>query len=166
MQRRIVVLCALFATFATMAQAQFSSTPPAPQNPGNSFTIKCGGYLVVQQITSTWNVGTINCTTTATVNEVPFQGLTFSETHQTAPTQINVWGVIVGTLTNGDQVYFDYHNVWPVRNGVAGAGTMTYKIVGGTGSANGATGAGTCLLPTASTGGVTQLTCTGNSAAH
>jgi len=151
MKRKIFSICALFAGFAAMAQAQTSG----------AFTISCGQITVEQQISATSTVGTFTCTTNATINGIPFSGLTFSTTAQSGATVNNVWGVIVGTLTNGSEVFFEYHNVVPARNGAAvGTGTLSYKIVGGTGIANGITGSGTCKTALTSTG--SEDSCVGN----
>ncbi|MFZ2021701.1 MAG: hypothetical protein WBP71_08845 [Terracidiphilus sp.] len=147
MRRRIFALCALFAGFATMAQAQAN------------FSINCPPPLVTQEITKTWTVDTFLCTTDGAISGVAFKGLTLSRTLQYGPTEDNVWGVMVGALANGDQVFFDYHTVFPVKNGVAGNGTLTYKMVGGTGLANGITGSGTCKV--VSTSGGAQDACVG-----
>lgn len=136
MKHRILALCALFAGFGAMSHAQASG----------SFSITCSPDTVSEQISANWVIATFPCTTTANINGVPFKGLTFSSTGQFGPTETNVCGVIVGSLTSGDQVFFEYHTVLPVRNGVAGIGTLTYKIVGGTGIANGITGSGNCKV--------------------
>jgi hypothetical protein len=150
MKGRIIALCALVAGLAAMARAQ------AP----GSFSVKCNPKVVNQEISSTWDVGTFTCTTDAAISGVPFKGLMVSATSQYAPAETNVWGVFVGTLANNDQVFFEYHVVAPAKNGVVGIGTMTYKIVGGTGIANGITGSGTCkAAPIA--GGGTEDACVG-----
>jgi hypothetical protein len=151
MRCKFLALCALFAGLATMARAQ------AP----GSFTIQCGPQIVTEEITKTWVIGTFNCTTDATINGVPFKTMTHSATAQYGATETNVWGVIVGVLANSDQVFFEYHTVGPVKNGVAGIGTMTYKKVGGTGIANGITGSGTCTVPPSTPSGSPAHPCVG-----
>ena len=150
MKRKIFAICALFAGFAAMAQAQTSG----------QFSISCGQITVQQQITATSTISTFPCTTNATINGVAFTGLTFSATGQLDATVGNVWGVIVGTLTNGSAVYFEYHTSYTRRNGVDSIPVLTYKIVGGTGTANGISGSGTCNVNTATT--PVEDSCVGN----
>jgi hypothetical protein len=134
MKLKIIALCALFAGSVAMAQAQ------AP----GSFSITCNPTLVVYQFSATQSVETFTCTTTAAVNGVPFNGLTFSQTVLGTASESNVWDVVVGVLANGDQVYIQFHTVARATSGVSRSGTSTYKIVGGTGIANGISGSGTC----------------------
>jgi hypothetical protein len=149
MRCKILVFCALLTCSAVAAMAQ------AP----GAFTLSCGKPIVSQEITKSTLIGTFNCTSTATVNGLPFKGLTFSSYALYGASENNVWGVIVGALTNGDQVFFEYHNIVPVRNGATGIGNFSYKIVGGTGSANGIAGSGSCKAETTPDG--SQLDCVG-----
>ena len=149
MKCRIVVFCALLAASAAMARAQVQGTIAnnAPAQAQGAFTITCGPNLVTQEITTATKVGTFNCTTNANVNGVALKGMTWSAYGQYGPSANNVWGVIVGTLASGDQVYFTYYTVDTVKNGVIVSGSTTYKIVGGTGAVNGISGSGTCGVP-------------------
>ena len=147
MRFKIFAICALFAGFGAMAQAQTSGP----------FTISCGQTTVSQQITASWTIATFPCTTNAIINGVAFTGLTFSATAQYGATENNIYGVFVGTLANGSAVYFEYHSIAPVR----GPGTkLSYKIVGGTGTASGISGAGSCNVTVTSTGA--EDSCVGN----
>jgi hypothetical protein len=137
MRLKIAFACALFAFTSTTLFAQASGT----------FTIHSNPVTVSQDITPSTQVFTSTGTTTAQINGVAITGLTYSGYGQTTATEIKVWGVMVGTLANGDQVHFVYQRVSPVRNRVTLAGTFTYKIVGGSGVAKGIAGSGTCVLP-------------------
>jgi hypothetical protein len=53
-----------------------------------------------------------------------------------------------------------YQRVSPVRNRVTLVGTLTYKIVGGTGVAQGIAGSGTCTVPAPTPAG-DDLACAG-----
>jgi hypothetical protein len=152
MKRKILAICALFAGFAAMGQAQTSG----------QFSISCGQTTVEQQITATSTISTFPCTTNATINGVAFTGLTFSATGQFDATVANVWGVFVGTLSNGNAVYFEYHTSYTRRNGVDSIPVLTYKIVGGTGIATGISGSGTCKVTGTSTAGGAEDSCVGN----
>src|SRR5580658_10239061 len=153
MNRKILALCALLAA-AAIAQAQTFGSP-APAQSSGAFTIKCNPTTVSQTIQPGWTISTFTCQTTATINGVPFTVLTYSATGQVSAAANNVWGVIVGTLANGDQAYFEYHT-----SGRPGSAlTMTYKMTGGTGIANGMTGSGRCNVPA---GAGSELTCNGN----
>jgi hypothetical protein len=139
MRLKIALACALFA---------FTSATPFSQAPG-AFTMHSTPVIVSQNITPSSYVFTFTATTTAQINGVAIKGLTFSGYAQSGPAEFHVWGVIVGELANGDQVTFMYQRVSPVRNGVTLEGTLTYKIVGGTGAAKGITGSGSCKIPQA-----------------
>lgn len=153
MRFKIFAICALFAGFGAMAQAQTSG----------SFTISCSPNTVSQQISATSTIATFPCTTNATINGIAFTGLTFSATGEFSVTEANVWGVIVGTLTNGSEVFFEYHTTFTRRNGVESIPVLSYKIVGGTGIANGISGAGTCKVSTTpSAAGGAEDSCVGN----
>jgi hypothetical protein len=167
MKHRILVLCALFAGFTTtaaaQAQGQIQAQGPA-QAPG-SFTIKCSPTLVGYQFSSTQTVSAYSCTTDATINGVAVNGLTFSQTNQAISGETRAWGVIVGSLTNGDLVFFEFQAVSRDTSSTGSAATMSYKIVGGTGIANGISGSGTCKA-TGTVGKGNEQTCTGTYAAH
>lgn len=134
LKHTIIALCVLVAGLAATAHAQ------AP----GSFTISCNPTLVAYQFTATQSVSTFTCTTNATINGVPFSGLTFSQAVDGTASERNVWDVAVGTLANGNQVFLQFHTVARAINAVSSTGTTTYKIVGGTGIANGISGSGTC----------------------
>jgi hypothetical protein len=142
MKHAIFALCVLFAGFAATAKAQVQALPPA-QAPG-SFTIKCNPTLVTYQFTATQTVSAYACTTDAMINGVAINGLTFSQTNISTPSETQNWGVIVGSLINGDLVFFQYQALARKTSAVTDAATMSYKIVGGTGIANGISGSGTC----------------------
>jgi hypothetical protein len=146
MKHMLFALCVLFAGFAATAEAQVQgqAQAPAPAPASGSFSIKCSPNLVSYAFSQTQTVWTYACTTDAAVNGVPFGGLTFSATNQRVTGGSVIWGVIVGTLTNGDRVFFQFHTDAKAVNGVDTAGETTYKIVGGTGIANGIAGSGTC----------------------
>lgn len=150
MKLRIFALCALFAGFAALSRAQAPGT----------FSIKCNPTLLVYQFTATQSVSTFTCTTDAVINGVPFNGLTFSQTVQGTARDRNVWDVVVGALANGDQVFFQMHTVAGAISSVSSTGTTTYKIVGGTGIANGISGSGTCK-GTGVQGKGSEMTCVG-----
>jgi hypothetical protein len=150
MTPRIFALCALFAGVATVAQAQ------AP----GSFTIKCSPSLVVYQFSATQSIWTYTCTTDAVINGVPITGLTFSQTAQGTAIARDAWGVIVGSLANSDKVFFQFNVAAHNTSSVTNAGILSYKIVGGTGIANGISGSGTCS-GTGVQGGGSESTCVG-----
>jgi len=146
MKHRIVVLCALFAGFAatTVAQVQGQGQAPTQAQDSGSFTIKCDPTLVDYQISSTQSVMTYLCQTTATINGVAFRGLAFSQFSLSNGAEAEDRGVIVGTLANGDQVFFEYQAASRRTGSTGTAGTLSYKIVGGTGNASGISGSGNC----------------------
>ncbi|HVN93551.1 MAG TPA: hypothetical protein VMT38_07640 [Terracidiphilus sp.] len=158
MKHRIFVLCVLVVGFAATARAQVQALPQA-QAPG-TFTIKCNPNLVTYKFSTTQTVSAYECTTDATINGVAFKGLSFSQTNQNVTGVTKDWGVIVGTLTSGDMVFFDYQAEAQSTSATTFTGAMTYKIVGGTGSANGITGSGTCKAGGAQGKGDQQV-CTG-----
>ena len=150
MRLKIAFACALFAFTSTTLFAQAAGT----------FTIHSGPVIVSQDITPTTQVFTSAGTTTAQVNGVAITGVKFSGYGQTTPTAVKVWGVMVGSLANGDQINMIYQRVSPVRNRVTLVGTLTYKIVGGTGTAKGIAGSGTCTVPAPTPAG-DDLACAG-----
>jgi len=154
MKHRIVVLCALFAGFTATAAAQ------APARASGSFTIQCDSALVVYQFSSTQSVMAYQCATNATINGVSFKGLAFSQTSQGNATEAEDRGVFVGALANGDQVFFQYQSTSHRTGSTGTALTMSYKIVGGTGIANGISGSGTCN-GTGTVGKGNEQTCSG-----
>src|SRR5271170_3326318 len=107
MRLKIAFACALFA---------FTSTTLLAQAPG-TFTIHTNPSTVTQDITPLTKVWTSTGTTTAQINGVAITGLTFSAYGQSTPGEFRVWGVMVGTLANGDQVTFIYQRIAPMRNG-------------------------------------------------
>jgi len=149
MKPGIVVLCALFAGLTATAGAQMQGQLQAPAQARGSFTIQCDPPLVGYLFSSTQTVSAFLCSTNATINGVAFKGLSFSDTglcnsiNGAMPSACENWGVFVGALANGDQVFFQYQAT-SRRVGTATSGTMSYKIVGGTGSANGISGSGNC----------------------
>jgi hypothetical protein len=152
MKFRMLLLCALSAGLAATAQGQTQGQA------GSAYTQTCEtADLVLLNINSTSGIGTFDCTTNATVNGVAITGLRYSAYTQLGATQNNTWGVIVGTLANGGQVYFAYHTLRTVRNGVVGDGSLVYQIVSGTGTAAGIKGSGTCKM----TGNTAQRPCVG-----
>jgi len=134
MKHRIVVLCVLVASFAATARAQ------AP----GSFAIKCNPATVSYQFSPTEEISSFVCTTDAMINGVAFNGLTFSQANETVGGESKDWGVIVGSLVNGSLVFFQYQAVAARTGAATGVATMSYKIVGGTGTAIGISGSGTC----------------------
>jgi hypothetical protein len=161
----IVALCALFAGLTATAGAQMQGQIQAPAQARGSFTMQCDPLLVGYLFSSTQTITTYLCSTNATINGVAFKGLTFSDAGQcnsvdgAMPTACEDWGVFVGALANGDQVFFQYQAT-SRRAGTATSGTMSYKIVGGTGSANGISGSGNCNS-TGTVGKETVRTCSG-----
>lgn len=150
MKHRIFALCVLVAGFSATTRAQVQPLAPAhapapAQAPGSgSFTIKCNPDLVTYRFSPTQTIATYTCTTDGAINGVAFTGLTFSQTHETNGRETKNWGVIVGTLTNGDMVFFEYQAVAEQTSATTNAATMSYQIVGGTGIANGISGSGSC----------------------
>lgn len=130
-----LALCTLIAALAAMARAQ------AP----GSFSIKCNPAMVNYQFDPTQAISTQACTTDAVISGVPFKALTFSQAVQYGATENSTYGVIVGTLASGDQVFFEFHTLAQhAVNAPNGVGSTTYKIVGGTGAAAGISGSGNC----------------------
>jgi hypothetical protein len=142
----IVVLCALFAGFTATAAAQVQGQAQgqAPAQASSSFTMQCQPTLVTYLFTSTEGVMAYNCATDATINGVAFKGLAFSQVSLGNTSGSEDRGVIVGALANGDQVFFQYQATSRRTSNTTSAATMSYKIVGGTGIANGISGSGNC----------------------
>jgi hypothetical protein len=164
MKRSVVLFCALFAgliaTAGAQVQGQAQGQAPASAPASGSFTIKCNPNLVTYQFSSTQTVSAYACTTDATINGVAFNGLTFSQTNQAISGETRDWGVIVGTLTNGDFVFFEYEAGSHETSSATSNATMSYKIVGGSGIANGISGSGNCSA-TGTVGQGNVQTCTG-----
>jgi len=161
MKCRIVVLCALFAGFAATAMAQFQGQVPAQA--AGSFTIQCNPNLVSYLFAPTEAVETYLCQTSATINGVAFKNLSLSQVSQgnsASATEARDWGVMVGTLANGDEIFFEYQDATRRVGSTGVTGTMSYKIVGGTGSASGITGSGNCNM-TGTVGKGNEQSCTG-----
>lgn len=158
MKQMIFALCVLFAGFASTARAQGQIHALAPVQ--GSFTIKCNPNLVTYNFSSSQQIATYICTTDGAINGVAFKELTFSQTHVTNGSETKNWGVIVGTLANGDLVYFQYQAVAQQTSAATNVAKMSYKIVGGTGTANGISGSGTCSAAGAAGKGNEQA-CTG-----
>jgi hypothetical protein len=162
MKDSIVVLCALFAGFAATAsaqvQGQIQAQSPAPAS--GSFTMQCQPTLVTYLFSSTEGVMAYLCETDATINGVAFKGLAFSQVSQGNASGSEDRGVIVGALANGDQVFFQYQATSRRTGNTTSAATMSYKIVGGTGIANGISGSGNCNA-TGTIGKGNEQTCTG-----
>ena len=142
MRSRIFVLCALCVGFAAMARAQ------APGQVNGSFSLTCNPAPYLYDFGSAQQLSMASCTTTATANGLAYSGLTRSTYLQVVKADQGVlhneaWGFMVGTLTNGDQVYIETYGV-SEQIGANSNATMSYKIVGGTGTANGFSGSGTC----------------------
>ena len=148
MKHRIFALCVLVAGFAATARAQGQVQPLAPpQGPAQasgSFSIKCNPTLVNYPFSSTQAVMTYLCATDATINGVAFKELAFSQSSLSNGSESEDWGVFVGALANGDQVFFEFQAASRRTGSTGTSGTMSYKIVGGTGIANGMSGSGTC----------------------
>jgi hypothetical protein len=144
MKHTIFALCVLFAGFAATAQGQVQAFGSAPAPAPGSFNIKCNPDLVTYRFSATQTIATYTCTTDGAINGVAFKELTFSQTHQTSGSETKNWGVIVGTLANGDMVFFEYQAVAEQTSAVNNVAKMSYTIVGGTGIANGISGSGTC----------------------
>jgi len=148
MKRTIFAICALMAGFAAMARAQGQVQPlapaQAPAQDSGSFSIKCNPTLVDYQYSSTQAVMAYVCATDAKINGVAFKELAFSLSSLSNGTESEDRGVIVGALANGDQVFFEFQAASRRTSNTTSAATMSYKIVGGTGIANGISGSGTC----------------------
>ena len=161
MKHAIFALCVLFAGFATTARAQGEIKALAPAPAPGSFSIKCNPNLVINQYTATQSIWTYTCSTDAAINGVAFKGLTFSETGDGNDSGKNTWGVIVGTLANGNEVYFQFHGTARKTSTVTSAGTLSYTIVAGSGTASGISGSGTCN-GTGAQGKGSEWTCAGS----
>lgn len=150
MKRTILAICVLFGACGATARAQGQvqalapSKAPAPAPASGSFTIKCNPDLVTYRFSATQTIATYTCTTDGAISGVAFKELTFSQTHQSNGNETKNWGVIVGTLTNGDMVYFEYQALAEQTSAVNNVAKMSYTIVGGTGIANGISGSGNC----------------------
>lgn len=163
MKYRFAVLCTLFACMAAMAKAQGQFPIQTPAQAAGSFSIQCNSTLVSYLFTPTEAVMTYLCQTNATINGVAFKNLTLSQVSQgnsASATEARDWGVMVGALANGDQVYFEYQDATRRVGSTGVAGTMSYKIVGGTGSATGISGSGNCNM-TGTVGKGNEQSCTG-----
>ncbi|MGO9324549.1 MAG: hypothetical protein ACLP07_08305 [Terracidiphilus sp.] len=164
MKHAIFALSVLVAGFGATAQAQVQALPPtqapAPAPGSGSFTIKCNPTLVIYQFSATQGIWTYECTTDSAINGVQFKGLTFSLTSVGNAAAVKDWGVIVGTLANGDQVFFQVQAVAQKTSAATSAAKMSYKIVGGTGIASGISGSGTCN-ETGAQGKGSESTCVG-----
>jgi hypothetical protein len=164
MKHSIVVLCVLFAgltaTAGAQVQGQGQAQAPTQAPASGSFTIQCQPTLVGYQFSSTQTVSAYVCTTDATINGVAFNGLTFSQTNQAVSGETKAWGVIVGSLTDGSLVFFEYQAGSHTTSSVTSTATMSYKIVGGTGIANGISGSGNCSA-TGTNGKGNEQTCVG-----
>jgi hypothetical protein len=165
MKHRLVVLCALFAGISATAGSQVPGQvqAQAPAQAAGSFTIQCDSTLVSYLFTPTEAVMTYFCQTNATINGVAFKNLALSqvsEGNSSAATQARDWGVMVGALANGDEVFFEYQDATRRVGSTGVSGTMAYKIVGGTGSASGITGSGNCNM-TGTVGKGNEQSCSG-----
>jgi hypothetical protein len=166
MKRSIVALCALLAGLTATAeaqvqgQAQGQAPASAPAPASGSFTMQCNPTLVTYLFTSTEGVMAYLCQTSATINGIAFQGLAFSQVSLGNTSGSEDRGVIVGALANGDQVFFQYQATSRRTSNTTSAAIMNYKIVGGTGIANGISGSGTCNA-TGTIGQGNVQTCTG-----
>jgi hypothetical protein len=174
MKRSIVVLCALFAGFAATAGAQVQGQDQAPtpasapaQAPAQasapasgSFTMQCNPVLVSYLFTSTEEIMAYLCQTDAKINGVAFTGLAFSQVSLINSSESEDRGVFVGALANGDQVFFEFQGSSRRTSNTTTVATMSYKIVGGTGSANGISGSGNCN-ETGTIGQAHEQTCVG-----
>jgi hypothetical protein len=166
MKHKIFALCVLFAGFAATAraqvqgQAQAQSQTPAPAQSQGSFTMQCTPVIVSYLFTSTEQIMAYVCQTDATINGVAFKGLAFSQVSLGNTSGSEDRGVIVGTLANGDQVFFQFQGSSRRTSNTTSAATMSYKIVGGTGSATGISGSGTCN-ETGTIGQAHEQTCVG-----
>jgi hypothetical protein len=174
MKRSVFALCMLTACFTAtaaaqvqgQAQAQPQAPAPAPgpaQAPAqaaSSFTMQCNPVLVSYLFTSTEGIMAYLCETNATINGIAFQGLAFSQVSLGNTSGSEDRGVIVGALANGDQVFFQFEGSSRRTSNTTSAATMSYKIVGGTGIANGISGSGTCN-ETGTIGQAHEQTCVG-----
>jgi hypothetical protein len=170
MKRSIVVLCALFAGFTATARAQVqgqaqgqapaSAPAQAPAQASGSFTMQCNPVLVSYLFTSTEEIMAYLCQTDAKINGVAFTGLAFSQVSLINASESEDRGVFVGALANGDQVFFEFQGSSRRTSNTTTAATMSYKIVGGTGSANGISGSGNCN-ETGTIGQAHEQTCVG-----
>ena len=164
MKHSIVVLCVLFAgltaTAGAQVQGQGQAQAPTQAPASGSFTIQCQPTLVGYQFSSTQTVSAYVCTTDATINGVAFKGLAFSQVSLGNTSGSEDRGVIVGALANGDQVFFQYQATSRRTSNTTSAATMSYKIVGGTGIANGISGSGNCSA-TGTNGKGNEQTCVG-----
>ena len=89
------------------------------------------------------------CQTNGAINGVAIREMTASQVSQSnsaTPTSTDFWGVIVGSLANGTEVFFEYQGSNRMVGSTGFSGTMAYKIVGGTGSLSGIIGSGNCNI--------------------
>jgi hypothetical protein len=170
MKPSIFALCVLVAgstsTAAAQVQGQAQGQAPAqapasaPAPASGSFTMQCTPVIVSYLFTSTEQIMAYVCETDATINGVAFKGLAFSQVSLGNTSGSEDRGVIVGTLANGDQVFFQFQGSSRRTSNTTSAATMSYKIVGGTGSATGISGSGTCN-ETGTIGQAHEQTCVG-----
>jgi len=164
MKCTIFAICVLFgaagATVRAQGQVQALAPAQAPAQASGSFSIKCNPTLVDYQFSSTQAVMAYLCATDATINGVAFKELAFSQSSLSNGAESEDWGVIVGALANGDQVFFEFQAASRRTGSTSTSATMSYKIVGGTGTANGMSGSGTCKA-TGTVGKGAEQTCVG-----
>jgi hypothetical protein len=132
----------------------------------HTWTSHCGQPDVVQDISAAaheghpFRISQTTCSVSGDFNGVAAKTLTNALYAENFGGQNKNWGVLVETLANGDQVFYNIQTIVTLKNGTAVSGQKTYQITGGTGSMKAISGSGTCTV-TYGSGGGSDSTCTG-----
>jgi len=130
----LVVLTAFPAT-ATQTEDSFAGSC----KPGPVQSIDAG-----DRPDHTYVVATAKCTLSGKIGGMMARQGAVAEHGEITPTRIRTSGIHTLTVDGGDTVFLRYENSVVMQNGAFKSGTITYRVIGGTGKMEGIKGAGTC----------------------
>lgn len=130
-------LMALAASSATAAQTDDSFSGSC--KPGPVQSVDAG-----DRPNHTYVVATAKCTLSGKIAGTMARQGAVAEHGEITPTRIKTSGIHAVTVDGGDMIFLRYDNSVVMQDGAFKSGTITYRVIGGTGKMEGIKGAGTC----------------------
>ena len=130
----LVALTAFPAAAAQTADSFSSSCKPGPVQ-----SVDAG-----DRPNHTYVVATAKCTLSGKIAGTMARLGAVAEHGEITPTRIKTSGIYALTVDGGDLVFLRYDNSVVMQDGAFKSGTITYRVIGGTGKMEGIKGAGTC----------------------
>ena len=131
----LVVLTALQAAAAQTDDSFSGSCKPGPVQ-----SVDAG-----DRPDHTYVVATARCTLSGKIGGSTLRQGAIAEHGEITPARIRTSGTHALTVDRGDIVFLRYENSVVMQNGAFKSGTMTYRVIGGTGQMEGIRGTGTCV---------------------